>query len=518
MSLRILKNVRVVLSLLFFVATSLVLLDFVNLFPPVLVRAILFLQFTPSLINFFTFSGAAATGFIVVLVMGLLFGRIYCSTICPIGTLQDVVSFASRKFRAKKYHEPLEPHGRIHLAFLLVATLPVTIGSTFAITLLDPFSNFGRLIASLGRPMVLTLNNVVACLLEFFARYDVYPVEVKSIALAAIVLPLLFLTLVGWMSFQHGRLYCNSICPVGSLLRIVARYSIFRIVIDAHHCKSCQLCQRVCKAGCIDRKGKEVDFERCVGCFNCFTACPSKGLIVVPFFKATEPREPAVNGAQRSFLLGPPLLLLVQRTAADTVKVVKPQKESTIPEPKHHPVTPPGSLSLNHFTQTCTACQVCISACPSQVLQPSLLQYGLAGLLQPTMDFDASFCNFECTACTEICPTGAIRKMTVAEKKISQAGRVVFIKENCVVYTENTDCGACTEHCPTKAVTMVPYKKSRLPEVKPEYCIGCGACEHACPTRPYRAIYVDGNPIHLLAKKKEPEKIQEVNVGDDFPF
>jgi formate hydrogenlyase subunit 6/NADH:ubiquinone oxidoreductase subunit I len=134
------------------------------------------------------------------------------------------------------------------------------------------------------------------------------------------------------------------------------------------------------------------------------------------------------------------------------------------------------------------------------------------------MDFGASYCNFECTVCTEICPSGAMRKMTVEEKKLNQAGRVVFIKQNCVVYTENTDCGACTEHCPTKAVTMVPYKNSRLPEVKPEYCIGCGACEHACPTRPYRAIYVDGNPVHLIAKKKEPEKKQEVNLKDDFPF
>jgi ferredoxin len=214
-----------------------------------------------------------------------------------------------------------------------------------------------------------------------------------------------------------------------------------------------------------------VDFERCIGCFNCFTACPSDGLQFVSSFKTTKHHEEVVDGARRSILLGSPLLLLGRKIAADTVKIVKPQNESTIPERKHHPVTPPGSLSLNHFTQTCTACHVCISSCPSQVLQPSFLQYGLAGLLQPTMDFEASYCNYECTVCTEICPSGAIRKMTVEEKKLSQSGKVVFIKQNCVVFTENTDCGACTEHCPTKAVTMVPYKNSRMPEVKPEYCI-----------------------------------------------
>jgi formate hydrogenlyase subunit 6/NADH:ubiquinone oxidoreductase subunit I len=202
----------------------------------------------------------------------------------------------------------------------------------------------------------------------------------------------------------------------------------------------------------------------------------------------------------------------------DTTKVPKPQKGSTIPERRNHPVSPPGSASIRHFTQTCTACHVCVGSCPSQVLQPSFLQYGLGGLLQPTMDFNASYCNFECTICTEVCPSGALRKLSVEEKKTSQAGGVVFVRENCVVYTENTDCGACTEHCPTKAVVMVPYKNSHIPDVKQEYCIGCGACEHACPTRPYKAIYIDGNPIHLIAKKKEPEKKPQVNLKEEFPF
>jgi ferredoxin len=518
MLLPALKKARVVLSLFFFVASAFVLLDFLNTLPPVIVRAILFLQFTPSLVNFLIAANVAALGFAVVLVLTVMFGRIYCSTLCPLGTLQDIVSFIAGKFRKKKYHEPLEPHSRIHLAFLLVVTIPVATGSMFALNLLDPFSNFGRLCGSLGRPLVIAANNALAALLEIFNRFDVYPVEVKAVTFASVILPLLFLALLGWMSFQHGRLYCNSICPVGSLLRIISRYSIFRIVIDTERCKSCQLCQRVCKAGCIDRKAKTVDFERCVGCFNCFTACPSGGLRFAYTRGTTKPPEPAVDGARRMFLLGTPALLFGQRIVKDTSKVVKPQQDSTIPERKHYPVSPPGSLSVKHFTQTCTACHVCVSSCPSQVLQPSFLHYGLAGLLQPTMDFGASYCNFECTTCTEVCPTGAINKLTVEEKKLNQAGKVVFIKENCVVFTENTDCGACTEHCPTKAVTMVPYKNSRMPEVKPEYCIGCGACEHACPTRPYRAIYVDGNPVHLLARKKEPEKKQEVNPNADFPF
>jgi len=93
-----------------------------------------------------------------------------------------------------------------------------------------------------------------------------------------------------------------------------------------------------------------------------------------------------------------------------------------------------------------------------------------------------------------------------------------------VVYMDNTDCGACSEHCPTKAVDMVPYpnpvnKRLKIPEVKPKYCIGCGGCEHACPTKPCKAIYVDGNPVHKLAKKPVVKKIEEkVDDNEDFPF
>lgn len=517
-SLRALKQLRVVLSLFFLTATSVVLLDFRGILPPTLVRTILFLQFTPSVLRFLTLPALAATGFVLVLILTFLFGRVYCSTICPLGTVQDLVSYSSRKIRPKKFQEPTRSYLRIHLAFLLVSALPATFGSILALTLLDPFSNFGRLVQSLVRPMIIFGNNALSSLLAVVHQYDIFPVELHWVPVASILLPLLFLVLVGWMSFHHGRLYCNSMCPVGYLLRLLSRFSLLKISIDADHCKSCQLCQRVCKAGCIDRKAKSVDFERCVSCFNCFTACPSEGLRFVSRFGKSGQSEQPVDVPRRLFLLGSPALFLGQKIVADTSKVVKPLKESTIPERKHHPVTPPGSLSLAHFNQTCTACHVCISSCPSQVLQPSVLQYGLAGLLQPTMAFDASFCNFECTRCTEVCPSGAIARLSVEDKKFSQSGRVVFIRENCVVYTEETDCGACTEHCPTKAVTMIPYKNSRIPQVNADYCIGCGACEHACPVRPYRAIYVDGNSVHLRAKKKPAEKKQEVRIGDAFPF
>jgi len=194
------------------------------------------------------------------------------------------------------------------------------------------------------------------------------------------------------------------------------------------------------------------------------------------------------------------------------------RKPSVFAEIKTHPVSPPGSISIEHFTEHCTACQLCVSACPSHVLKPSITEYGILGFMQPHMDYHASYCNYECTVCTEVCPTKAIQPLTVEQKKVTQIGRVHFIRENCIVYTDNTACAACNEHCPTQAVKMVPYKGDlNIPQVDTSICIGCGACEHACPARPYRAIYVDGNVVHQLAEKPREEKLQE-EAPEEFPF
>ncbi|HEY6951284.1 MAG TPA: 4Fe-4S binding protein, partial [Bacteroidota bacterium] len=438
----VLKRARVALSLFFFVSTVCVLVDLWNAIPPALVRVVLFLQFTPSLVNFVALGGIAACGFAIILLLTLLFGRMYCSTICPLGTLQDIVSYLSRRFGREKYHKPLPSHAGIHPAFLAITLLPLAAGTMFAVTLLDPFSNFGRLSASLILPLIAAANNFLSSLLEVVGNYAVYPVDLKGALAASILFSLAFLVLLVWMAFRHGRLYCNSICPVGSLLRIVAGFSLYKIAIEAERCKSCQLCQRVCKSGCIDRQKKIVDFSRCVDCFNCLDACPSGGLQFVPSFGRKKSTTVDVDGRRRSFLLGSSLMFIGGSAASDTAKVVKPQHASTIPGKKIHEVTPPGSSSLRHFAETCTACHVCISSCPPQVLQPALFEYGFGGVLQPRMDFSVSYCNFECTRCTEVCPSGALKRLTVDEKKLSQAGTVVFVKQNCVVYTENTDCGA----------------------------------------------------------------------------
>jgi ferredoxin len=195
-----------------------------------------------------------------------------------------------------------------------------------------------------------------------------------------------------------------------------------------------------------------------------------------------------------------------------------PKGQSTIPEKKSSAVSPPGSKSVERFNKICTGCSLCVSACPTKVLQPSFLEYGLIGMMQPHMAYRKGLCEFDCTLCSDVCPTGAIVPITMEAKHLLQIGQVQFEKKNCIVETEKTDCGACSEHCPTKAVHMVPYGKLFIPEIDQKICVGCGACEYACPTTPFKAIYINGNRTHLAAVKPKTEKAKNVLKEGEFPF
>ncbi|MGA9293345.1 MAG: 4Fe-4S binding protein, partial [Ignavibacteriaceae bacterium] len=363
-------------------------------------------------------------------------------------------------------------------------------------------------------------NNSIAISLEKFNLFLLYPIELKNFSIVAIVFSGIVFLLIILLSYNNGRLFCNTICPVGTFLGLVSKLSLYKINIDKDKCNSCNLCTQVCKSGCIDKVNKEVDFDRCVSCYNCFNVCPTGGI----FFKNStnskkKYRNVKFDRRRREFISKTFLYLLgLSGFSLAQVKII-PKKENKVPVIKKNYSSPPGSQNIEHFTSTCTGCHLCISSCPTQVLQPSLCEYGILGILQPYMDYKTGFCNFECKVCIDICPSGAILPLTLDDKKLTQIGKVKFIKENCIVEIERTECGACSEHCPTKAVNMIPYNSLHLPEIKEEYCIGCGACEFACPTKPYKAIYVEGNTIHLTAQKFVEEKLEEnMNYREDFPF
>jgi len=511
-----LKRGRVVVSLLFLATTVLVFLLPGSGVSTWLMTPLVSLQVIPALVKHMTGLGLWTAGLAVVTVLTVLFGRVYCSTICPLGTLQDLVIAYSRRDRRRRWFRYRRPDFLLHYGLLGAIALLFASGSLLLMNLLEPFSNTGRLLEAFARPVMLGLNNAGAFLLGLADVYALVTSPIRPGPAGVILGTLLFMAVVCLMSFRHGRLFCNTLCPAGALLGLVSRLAIFRIVIDRHTCTECKLCEKVCKARCIDSSRQHVDFGACVGCLNCLKACPTVGMRFAGLRWRKRAEVPAqVSWSRRGFLAGSATSVAALVTLpADSAAV-----RTAFGGIRTMAVTPPGSHSIAHFTSTCTACHLCVSACPTGVIRPAFLEYGLKGIMQPRMDFWTAYCTYDCIQCTTVCPSGALTAIPVEEKHLVQLGKSTFLKEDCVVVSKKKDCGACAEHCPTKAVRMVPYEeKLMIPELNNDLCIGCGACEYPCPTRPRKAIYVTANAVHARAKPPVIEKLEEERATEEFPF
>jgi polyferredoxin len=517
-----LRTLRVIIAGLLFISFFVIFADFRSFIPSNFKEAFLYLQFIPSALKFHNIATFAAAGFAIILLLTFLTGRTYCSFLCPLGISQDITSRIGGKFRKKfRRYGYKKPHSVLRYSILAVTLVVTMIWGIYMLTLLDPYSIFGRFMTFFGKPAVIWINNLLSNVLGRFDVYSVSHVPVKPFELIVYSLPLIFFLLVGALSFTKGRFYCNTICPVGTFLGMISKISVLRIKHDDSACTRCGRCAMRCKSSCIDFLNHSVDVTRCVECFNCINVCPDNAMsygFVKLNRKATVEVKP--DRGRRKVIAGSILALIgLERSlrAQDPV-APKPTKQSTIKEEKTYPVCPPGGISIDDFIKKCTACSLCINACPNGVLQPAFKEYGLSGMMLPVMNYHKSFCTYKCTVCTEVCPSGALQSLLLEAKQLTQIGKVKFIEDNCIVKTENTSCGACSESCPTKAVDMIPYKGDLLiPQVNDEICVGCGHCEYACPVTPYKAIYVDGNPVHMAAKKPENQKA-EIETPQEFPF
>jgi ferredoxin-type protein NapF len=523
MTYRILKSLRVVASLGFLAMYFLIFVDFTGLIPATFAKQFISLQLIPAGLHAYHGAVSALVIFLGICLVTITFGRIYCSTLCPLGIMQDVIAGIQRLFRKKLKFQAQKDLKVLRYGILGLAALSFFYSAGLFLAYLDPYSNFGRISAMLFKPVVMLGNNALAFFAQKMNWYAIAHYDYKFPELSTILYSLAFLGLLTLLTLRGGRLFCNTLCPVGAFLGLLSRFSFFRIRIDETACKSCGVCEWKCKAGCIDKAAKTVDMERCVMCFNCMVTCPTSVMYLRPGRptrkegRKVSNREKPVDEKRRDLLLGFSALGLT--TFLPEEKVIQVYKESLIKVNRQNPVTPPGSAAAYQFHHNCTACYLCISKCPTQVLQPSVIEYGLAGFMQPVFNFKYGFCNYECTECSAVCPTGALQPVDRENKKLLQLGTAKFIKDNCVVYTQGTDCGACSEHCPTKAVSMVPYKNLLAPQVTEEYCIGCGACEYACPTKPHKAIYVEGLPLHGRAtKKKTVQAVPSPQQQEEFPF
>ncbi|MBP1615280.1 MAG: yccM 2 [Bacteroidetes bacterium] len=503
-----LRITRIIVATLFFVLITFYFLDFAGILPES-VHWLAKVQFVPALLSL------SAVILIVLLVLTLLMGRIYCSVICPMGVFQDVMSRISRLF-AKKKKKFTYSKSKTLLRWLILAIsiLAFVFGISFVVGLLDPYSAYGRIITNIFKPAYMLCNNLLESIFSRQENYTFYKVDIAIRSILSLVIGGATFLLIGFLAWKNGRTWCNTMCPVGTVLGFLSRFSVFKIRIDLNKCTSCGICATKCKASCISVSTHSIDYSRCVDCFDCLNDCRQEAINFTPSAAIT---RQGVDASKRRFmtagittaLVAPQALLHAQSTLLSTGgKAYK----------KKNPLTPPGSVSLEHFQENCTSCHLCVSKCPSHVLKPAFMEYGLEGMMQPTVDFEKGFCNFDCTVCGDVCPTNAIKPLTVKQKHVTQMGYVVFILENCIVHTDNTSCGACSEHCPTQAIAMVPYKDGlTIPKVDRDICVGCGGCEYVCPARPYRAVHIEGNPVQIAAKPFKEEKKEKIKI-DNFGF
>ena len=431
----------------------------------------------------------------------LLLGRIYCSVVCPLGILQDLFGRMGRKAKKNRYSYSKEVRWlRYPVLVVFVAALLTGVGSI--VQLLAPYSAFGRIATTLLQPLWKMGNNVLATIAERQDSYAFYHVEtavpnIITVSMIATV-TLVVLALLAW---RNGRTYCNTICPVGTVLSFLSRFSWLKIHFDVEKCRNCSQCSKNCKASCIDYKTHRVDYSRCVVCGNCIESCKFGALTYnSKKVQASSQQADEAPSSRRSFLLAT-AMLTTAAMAQQKEKMMDgglAEIEDKVAPERQTPLTPPGSRSRQDFEQHCTGCQLCVSECPNQVLRPST---DLLHLMMPTMSYELGYCRPECNRCSQVCPAGAIKPLALEDKASTQIGHAVWIKKNCVPLTDGVECGNCARHCPVGAIEMVPADPDDeegpyVPAVNEARCIGCGACENLCPARPFSAIYVEGHEVH----------------------
>jgi MauM/NapG family ferredoxin protein len=424
---------------------------------------------------------------LVLIALTLIFGRVFCGWICPLGTLQQLASWVLSP-RSRRESLQVNRYRRWYALkmYILAALLAGALAGTLQIGLLDPLSLTGRGISS--------------------ALWPVLPGgrPVPGGWLAA----LLFLTiLVG--SRWIPRVFCRGFCPLGALLGVFARFSLFRIHRASDECNSCTLCAFACQGA--DEPLANHRVAECHVCLNCLPGCPEQAMT----YRALPPlpTPPPKPDLSRRYLFGS---MLGAFALAPLLRATGGGRETA----RADLIRPPGALAEGGFLQRCIKCSLCQQACPTGGLQPAIAQAGAEGFWTPVLVPRRGWCELACTRCGEACPTGAIAPLTAA-RKTGYDGRppvsigTAFVdRGRCLPWAMGTPCIVCEEMCPTdpKAIWLevvdepgrdgTPRRLQR-PRVEPAACVGCGICENKCPVGEEAAIRVVSvgetrNPLNRL--------------------
>lgn len=496
-TITMLRKIRITLGSVMFIGLSLLFLDFTG----TLHQWLSWMAKVQALEAVLALNVAVIAG---LAVLTFLFGRIYCSIICPLGVIQDVFGWLGKKSKKNRYTFS-EEYKWLRYGLLAIFIAGCLAGVGTIIELLAPYSAFGRICTMLLQPLWMLGNNALASIAEHYESYAFYGVDVWMKSLPVFFIALLTLIIIAILAWRNGRTYCNTICPVGTVLSFISRFSLLKIHFDEDKCKNCSLCTKNCKAACIDFKNHKVDYSRCVVCGDCIKSCKFGALSYSRKTSGTSKTgttsDASVDANKRSFLIATALVSTaalaqekkhVDGGLADIIEKKAPERKT--------PIVPPGARSLKHMTQHCTGCQLCVSKCPNDVLRPSM---DITNLMQPVMSFEKGYCRPECTRCSEVCPAGAIKLIDKEEKSGIQIGHAVVYPDFCLSALGENECGNCARHCPVGAIEMVPSDPEddlspSVPAVNENACIGCGACEHLCPVRPLSAIHVEGHEVHKM--------------------
>jgi len=441
-----------------------------------------------------------------VILLTLFFGRFFCGFVCPFGTLNHMVGWIRPALRGKAMIEANRKKGSQRLKyFLLIMLLASSLIGLNMTGLLDPICLFFR---SLALAVFPALGNGIKEACDVMVRSDIKPLNLLGYGAEVLVSPVfgygypsfktgwfigaLFLTIL-FLNRIRPRFWCRTLCPLGALLAICSKFSILRLEKDREACSDCQQCTLNCQGAASPHPDLDWDSSECLFCFNCFAQCPEDALTF--WFRGVPTMKRGPDMGRRAVLGGLMAgvsLPLLGRLDGHIHKVSDPRL-----------IRPPGALPEKRFLELCQRCGLCMKVCPTHVINPALTEAGMAGFWTPNLIMTLGYCEYSCTLCGSVCPTGAIAEISGGEKveRPIRIGSAYIDRGRCLPWSGNGPCIVCEEHCPTspKAIYLrqgvVPRPDGKaatvqLPHVDLKRCIGCGICEYKCPVKGRPAILV----------------------------
>jgi MauM/NapG family ferredoxin protein len=439
-----------------------------------------------------------------ILVLTILLGRIFCGFICPFGTIHHAVgTFKPALKGSRMVQANLKTSDQKIKYVILILLLVAAVCGLNAAGLMDPIAFLFR---SLALAVLPGLGAGLRSIFEIMAASDFKILNLAGYGAEILVSPIfgynqpayqtawfigfIFLVIL-FLNRIRPRFWCRTLCPLGALLGIFSRISILKLEKYAQKCTACNLCLKHCQGAASPRPDQEWETAECLMCLNCFNVCPEDALAFRFVWSLERNRQPDIG---RRALLG-------GLTVGISFPLFARLDGSIDKDPDSRLIRPPGSLPEKEFLELCQRCGLCMKACPTNVINPTLGEAGVAGFWTPRLIMTQGYCDYTCTLCGSVCPTGAIQEITVDEKikQPIKIGSAYIDRGRCLPWSGNAPCIVCQEVCPTspKAVYLkadvvaTSDQKSlnvHLPFVDLKRCVGCGICENKCPVRGLPAI------------------------------